>query len=322
MNCGVKEIAAWLLAHDDIAVVTHYRPDGDALGSSFALVAALKAMGKRAFAACSDPVPVLYSFLDGAKDCAVGGEMPFKPACFVSVDVAGTERMGVYAEAYNTAAEKIAVDHHGTNPGFGDLSCVEPNAAAAGEIVLEIIKAMGVSISPDIAEALYTAISTDCGNFSFSCTTKKTMAAAGECIELGADPEKLSRILFRLRSEGTTRLLGEALSRIEMSPGKKVALIALPKSEYERFGCAMSDSHAFVNYLNEIKGVKIGIMVDETDTGSKVSFRGADGTDVSVLAQKFGGGGHSAAAGANFPGKTLEETRREVMAAAIEYVEK
>lgn len=319
-TCELRDIANWLLEHDDFMVISHVHPDGDTLGSSFALVLALRQLSKRAFAVCSDMLNRMYSFMALADEIVCGGEKPFEPKSYVSVDVSETFRMGIYEEAFLKADEKIAIDHHETNPGFGNLCYVEPHTAATGEIMLRLVKEMGAQLTADIAECLYTAISTDCGNFSFSCTKPETYSSAAECVKSGADPEKLSRLLFRMRTENITRFLGAALSRIVMSPDKKVAMITLPDSLYTEYGCVKSDSHAFVNYLNEIEGVNVGVLLDETSDGVKASFRGANGTDVAVLAKQFGGGGHSAAAGATLKGATLEQAAAAVMEAAMAHV--
>jgi len=319
--CSLNDIAKWLLERDDIAVISHERPDGDAVGSSVALRHALASLGKRAVSLSSDPIPRMYGFLPGADEIITGEELPFEPKAYISVDVSVLARMGKYADRYENASEKIAVDHHGSNEGFGDLCYIEPHTAASGEIILRLIKLMGAEVTWDIAECLYAAITTDCGNFSFNNTSPETLMSAAECVGKGVNVENMTRTLFRLRSLGTTRMLGAALSMIETSPDGRIAMIAFPRSMYERFGCKMSDSHAFVNYLNEIDGVHIGIMIDEVEGGVKISFRGAYGTDVAALAKQFGGGGHSAAAGASVPGVTLEEAAQRVMAAAVSYLE-
>lgn len=312
-------LARWIETHDDIAVIVHFRPDGDAYGSALALTAAIRALGKRAFPACDDPVEPKYRFLPGWEDFATAETLPFQPKAALGADVSDRARMGKLADVFDACPEHAVIDHHDTNEGFGEVCYVDENAASTGEIALGVIEELGLVLTPAMAVSLYTAISTDSGNFSFQSTSPDTLRAAAECLEAGVDVENVTRLLYRSRTLGKTRLIGRALSKIEMFADGRVAAIRLTKDMFRETGTASPDAHGIVNYLNEIEGVFIGILAEEQDSGTKFSLRAANGANVAQLAQKFGGGGHVAAAGISMNDEALDAAFDKVIAAAEAY---
>lgn len=312
-------LARWIEAHDDIAVIVHFRPDGDAYGTALALTAAIRALGKRAFPACDDPVEPKYRFLPGWEDFATAERLPFQPKAALGADVSTRERMGRLAEVFDACADHAVIDHHDTNEGFGDVCYVNENAASTGEIALGVIEELGLVRTPAMAVCLYTAISTDSGNFSFQSTSPDTLRAAAECLEAGVDVENVTRLLYRARTLGKTRLIGCALSRIEMFAEGRVAAVRVTRDMLREIGTVSADVHGIVNYLNEIEGVRIGILAEEQASGTKFSLRAAGGANVAQIAQQFGGGGHVAAAGISMNGEALDAAFDKVIAAAEAY---
>lgn len=152
-------LARWIETHDDIAVIVHFRPDGDAYGSALALTAAIRALGKRAFPACDDPVESKYRFLLGWEDFATAETMPFQPKAALGADVSDRARMGKLADVFDACPEHAVIDHHDTNEGFGEVCYVDENAASTGEIALGVIEELGLLLTPAMAVSLYTAIS-------------------------------------------------------------------------------------------------------------------------------------------------------------------
>ena len=300
-------LARWIEAHDDIAVIVHFRPDGDAYGSALALTAAIRALGKRAFPACDDPVEPKYRFLPGWGDFATAETLPFQPKAALGADVSDRARMGKLADVFDACPEHAVIDHHDTNAGFGEVCYVNENAASTGEIALGVIEELGLVLTPAMAVSLYTAISTDSGNFSFQSTSPDTLRAAAECLAAGVDVENVTRLLYRSRTLGKTRLIGRALSKIEMFADGRVAAIRLTKDMFRETGTASPDAHG------------IGILAEEQDSGTKFSLRAANGANVAQLAQKFGGGGHVAAAGISMNGEALDAAFDKVVAAAEAY---
>ncbi len=315
---SARAIADFIRKNDDIAVITHIRPDGDAYGSALCMLEAIRALGKRAFPACSDSVDEKYTFLPDSGDFANAFNLPFQPKAVLTVDVSDVKRMGDMESVFSACENRACLDHHATNLGFCDVSYIDGKAAAAGEMVIEVIRELSVSMTKDMAVNAYTAISTDTGNFSFSSTTGNTYRYAAMCVDAGADVESLTRTLYRTRSIPKTRLLGYALDRIELFENGLVAAIRLSDEVFDALGATRADANSIVNYLNEIEGVRVGILADQMKDGVKFSFRAGAGADVAKIAKQFGGGGHIAAAGATVFGVTMEEIFPKVIEASCE----
>ena len=209
----MNELAAFLHAHDDYVVLGHVNPDGDASGSCIALALALKQLGKRAFVYLPGGLPKMYSAFDCPVDLASDGAFPFEPLTAFSVDVSDPERLGSGRACFEACESKAVLDHHATNAGFGDVCYVDGDAAACGELALALIGELGVELTQEMAEWLYIAICTDSGQFAYSSTRPQTMEAAAACLRAGANPDEITRELYRTRSEGRTRLRVLRLTR-------------------------------------------------------------------------------------------------------------
>ena len=314
-----RDIAEFIRNNDDIAVITHIRPDGDAYGTALFMTEVIRSLGKRAFPACADPVEEKYRFLPDSGDFANADTMPFAPRAVLSVDVSDSKRMGSMESVFSGVKERACLDHHATNMGFCDVNFINGKAAAAGEMALEVSMELGVKLTRDMALNAYVAISTDTGNFSFSSTTGDTCRYAAMCVDAGVDVESVTRTLYRTRSCQKTRLLGYALDHIELYDNGRVAAIRLNDSVYERFGATRADANSIVNYLNEIEGVYAGILADEMQGAVKFSFRAGVGADVAQIAKHFGGGGHIAAAGATVENVKMDEIFPKVIETALMY---
>ncbi|MBR5751868.1 MAG: bifunctional oligoribonuclease/PAP phosphatase NrnA [Clostridia bacterium] len=322
MLSTLKQTADFLRAHDDYAVITHFKPDGDAYGCALGLTYILRKMGKRAFPVCDDPVETKYRFLpmSGEFTNAKKG-FPFTPQTAVGVDVSDADRMGDSRTVFETCLNKAAIDHHVSNVGFAPVTLLDAEAAAAGELILALSEELGVVLDKTLAELLYTAIATDSGNFSFRDTRGDTMRAAAKCLDAGIDVDELTRRLFRARSLARTKLLGMALNRIEMRGNGRVAGVMITDEMFARAGAERPDAHSIVNYLNEIDGVSVGILCEQCPEGTRISFRSAGDTDVSVLAARFGGGGHTAASGAYILGARMEDIFEDILTKACAYLD-
>lgn len=263
----IDELARWLKARDDVVLLGHVAPDGDAVGSNLAVWHALRAMGKRAVVCLPDGVPRLYAGLPGAGDAVAAGQpLPFAPKAALAVDVSEEARLGEDGLAlFNGCADRAALDHHHTNPGFGDMYVLDGDAAAAGELVVDLIDALDVPISRDMGECLFVAISTDCGQFNYSNTRGKTFRAAARCAEAGIEIDRITEELYRTRSRGRTLLLGLSLSTLETSPDGEVAWTRVTKDMLRRAGALREDKEGIVNYLLEMQGVKIAVLAEELD---------------------------------------------------------
>lgn len=298
----IDEMARWLRERDDFVILGHIYPDGDATGSTLGLWHALRALGKRAVVCLPGGVPNLYADLPGAGDIIPTGEpLPFEPATAVSVDVSDYTRLGgAGVGLFDGCPDRVCIDHHGTNPGFGQMMLLDGAAAAVGEVVVEIIESMGVKLTRDMAHCLFVAISTDCGQFNYTNTRPQTFIAAAKCAGAGIDIEGITSRLYRTRTQARTKLLGLVLSGLQVSEDGRMAWAFLTEAMLEEAHALREDNEGVVNYLREIEGVQFAVLVEERGTRTKLSMRSTTALDVARdVAIPLGGGGHACAAGAS-----------------------
>lgn len=310
---GLSELAAWLQAHDDYAVLGHVNPDGDASGSCIALCLALRSLGKRAFVYLPGGLAQMYAAFPCSAEIASGNDLPFTPETGFSVDVSELNRLGSGGGVFAACAHRAVLDHHETNPGFGDICVVDGQAAACGELAVALIRELGVALTAEMATWLYIAICTDCGRFGFSSTRPETMEAAADCLRAGIDVDMIHRELYRTRSEGRTRLLGLVLSGLEMNAEKTMCWARLTEDMLARAHALREDNEGVVNYLLEIRGVQFACLAEERGSQTKFSLRSKPPFDVAArVAVPLGGGGHACAAGVtlNLP---MEEALQAVL---------
>ena len=297
----IEAMARWLLDHDGYVVMGHVFPDGDAVGSCLGMWHALRALGKRAVVSLPGGVPKLYHWLPGADQVVTGGDpLPFEPATALSIDASDMERLGECGQkAFDACRDRGVIDHHSTNPGFGDILLLDGEAAAAGEIVVEVIGAMGLELTREMAECLFVAISTDCGHFNYTNTRAQTFRAAAKCSEAGIDISGLTERLYRTRSLARTRLLATVLDGLQVSEDGRMAWAFLTDEMLSRHGALREDNEGVVNYLQEIEGVIFAVLVEERGSQTKLSMRSRPSLNVAdAVAVPLGGGGHPCAAGA------------------------
>lgn len=318
----LSELAAWLKAHDDYAVLGHINPDGDTSGSCIALCLALKAMGKNAFVHLPGGLAKMYACFNHGMEIHSGGNLPFQPKTAFSVDVSDKKRLGSGETLFDSCEDKAVLDHHGTNEGFGDICVVDGSAASCGELAVELIRELGVKLSEEMASWLYVAICTDCGRFGFSSTRPETMVAAADCLRAGIDVDMIHRELYRTRSEGRTRLLGLVLSGLEMNDEKTMCWARLTEDMLAKAHAMREDNEGIVNYLLEIQGVRFACLAEERGADvTKFSLRSKPPFDVAEnIALPLGGGGHACAAGVtlNMPMESALEAVLSRARAALE----
>ena len=218
---------------------------------------------------------------------------------------------------FNRCERRAALDHHPTNPGFGQLYALDGGAAAAGELAVRLIGALGVEMTREMAECLFVAISTDCGQFNYSNTRPETFTAAAKCAAAGIDIERITSELYRTRTLGRTRLLGLALADLHISDDGRIAWAAITEAMLEKAGALPEDNEGVVNYLLEIEGVQIAILANERGSQTKLSLRSKPPIDVAKqIAVPLGGGGHACAAGA-----TVDAGVGEALELAVRYAQ-
>ena len=293
------ETAQMLREHDNFIILTHRRPDGDTTGCAAGLCLGLRALGKSAWVLRNRQLtPKLAPFAEGL----LTDTCP-EDATVISVDIASLGLFSFDAEALHLEERLcFAIDHHGSN----DLSVpklVEPDSAACGEIILELLELLGVTLTRQMAEALYLAISTDTGCFKYSNTTAHTHAAAATLIAAGAEVYPINKAFFDTKSFARLKLEARLTDSIELYGGGIVGLCTMPKSLLTELQISEDDVDSISGFARSIEGVEIGIMIREVeDGGGKISLRTSEHYNASELCKALGGGGHAAAAGATVPG--------------------
>jgi phosphoesterase RecJ-like protein len=289
-----------------VALLTHVRPDGDALGSCEALRLALKAIGKEARVFVPGSIPDRYHFLDEEQNwisVPAGGPVPeeFGEADLVVVADTGTwAQLGGLADAVkHSPARKIVLDHHETQDDLGAVRFVDSRAEATGRLAWQAIQALGVPVSPAIARALFVALATDTGWFHHSNTQPETFELATRLVQAGAEPHRLYEHIFEQNSLEKLRLVGSVLQRLQLAAGGRVCYGVVRLRDYEETGARHVETEDLIGYTRSIRGVEVGVLFMEQAQGTtKVSFRSRGQINVARLAERWHGGGHAAAAGA------------------------
>lgn len=290
------ERAAQLLSDwDNILVISHASPDGDTLGSAGALIRGLESLGKKTRFLCADKIGRKYGYIfEGIK-----GECT-EPEHIVTVDVADPKLLGSAQTEYADKVD-LAIDHHGTHVPFGKEEFVDADAAANCQIIYKILKKMGVSIDKKMADCLFTGISTDTGCFKYSNANAETHMISADLISLGADCGEINRIMFDTKSRACMEVEKEILSNMVFFHNDKIALACLSKEIMEKSGAEESELEGIPSIPKRIEGVEIGIVLKEKDENLwKASLRSYGEVDSSAVCKKFGGGGHTGAAGCSF----------------------
>lgn len=286
-----EQCARLLLKQDRILLVTHNNPDGDTAASASALCSALRRQGKTAFLY---PNPQLGARLRAYAE-QFFAPADFTPAYTVTVDVA-TEKM--FARGFEGKVD-LAIDHHPTNSHYAKAECIDDRRAACGEIVLQIIKAMG-GVTKEEADMLYIALSTDCGCFQYANTDAHAFRSAAELLELGADNADINQVFFRQVSPARLKLEGMIYSGMRFYHDGKIAVNFITQQMLRETGVTEEELDDVAGLVGRARGHRVGITIRENPDGtSKISARCGPDFDVSALCAVFGGGGHKMAAGCN-----------------------
>lgn len=302
-----NECAAFLRTHDDYLILTHRRPDGDALGCCAALCLGLKKLGKAAYV-LPNPEAARHAGL------LLGTEPPagFVPGAVVSVDLAEEGILQINADEWKGKIQ-LAIDHHPSNSGYARESLVDTEAGACGEIIYELLSDLG-AVDREIATLLYIAVTTDTGCFRYKNTTPRTLRIGADLMEAGA-PVDLNRTLFMKKSRSRLALEGTIISGLEFFQGGEAAVAALSIADVARCGATDSDMDDIASIAGSVEGVELSITMRETKKDEwKISVRTGQYGNAGVICAEFGGGGHGMAAGCTVPG-TLTEAREKIKAA-------
>ncbi|MCB6365803.1 bifunctional oligoribonuclease/PAP phosphatase NrnA [Intestinibacillus massiliensis] len=303
----VPEAARALLDADDILILTHRRPDGDTAGCAGALCRGLRALGKRAFILPNPEITKRYAPL--ITPCYP--EDGFNPQFVVTTDIADYGLFTDNAKCYEGRIG-LAIDHHRSNPLFGGKNLVAPEAGACAEVIYDVLMAMGVPLTLEIAESLYVGVSTDTGCFRYSNTTPHTHAVAAACLTTGLDGGEWNRVLFETKSRPRFEMERIIFDTMEFFEDGNIALATLYRADIDRTAATPDDLDSIAALPRQIEGVEIGLTLTENRDGTcKASVRTTREVDASALCQQCGGGGHLRAAGASFA--SLAEARERLL---------
>jgi phosphoesterase RecJ-like protein len=313
-NSKLEEIGGILHKHQRFAVLSHVRPDGDALGSQLAMALSLLQLGKEVRVWNEDGMLEKYSFLPRAELLTKPPSAPEDVDVAIALDTAIQNRLGTALAAVRSAKIWINIDHHLSNPRYGSVVYVDPAAPATAEIIFRLIKSQGLPFNRDIAENLYAAISTDTGSFQYPKTSARTFEIAAELIRTGLDVGRLNQQLYENYPRRRLELLRELLRAMHFEDDGRVASFSLNLKTASELGVLPEDNEGLIDHLRAIRGVIVAIFFEELADGKvRVSMRSkSDAVDVCAICQKFGGGGHTLAAGARVRG-TLNEVEKKVL---------
>ena len=315
----LSQVVELIEAKRRFAITSHVRPDGDGLGSSLGLYWLLRALDKEPEVIMSDPVPHAYEKLPGADSIRVtpAVDRPYD-AVFV-IECSDITRPGL---ADLDKQMVVNIDHHSTTSMFGTINWIDSTASAVGEMIYNLCKALGVRVTREIAECVYTALVTDTGSFHYSNTTERTFKVASELVRAGVKPAKVSQAVFGNYPWTKVQLLGEVLSTVRRDPSGRVAWLRQTLEMQERTGGTDEDADGFVNYPLSCGQVEAVAFLKESETGVyRVSLRSKGDVNVARIAEEFGGGGHRNAAGCTLRG-AWDEAERTIVNLLIDAVER
>jgi phosphoesterase RecJ-like protein len=295
---SAAETGALLRRADNILLLTHYYPDGDTLGSAFALCYALQRMGKAARVECSDDIPVKYAYLyENLRSCP-----RFDPAFICAVDVADVKLLG---ETLSVYADKIdlCIDHHASNMVYASKLFLRADYAATAMLVAEVIQELAVPFDKDIASCIYTGIATDTGCFKYSNTTAYTLRMAADMLDCGINSSMINRMMFDVKTRARVELERLALESMCFYCDNRCAVMVITNEMIRQSGATESDMEGLAPIPRQIEGVWVGVTLREKQNGSfKVSVRTGNHADASAICGQLNGGGHLRAAGCTVDG--------------------
>jgi bifunctional oligoribonuclease and PAP phosphatase NrnA len=311
----IARILDAIRARKSFCVVGHIRPDGDCVGSQLALALALLSQGKQVACWNEDPVPQKYAFLD--PDRLIQKPHPgLRFDCVIALDAASFERLGKVGPCIARRKLLINIDHHRSNTCYGDINWVSAREPSTGELVFRLLKAARWPITKPIADALFTAVSTDTGSFQYHTTQPGTYHVAGELVHRGANLARICHEVYQSYPLSRARLLKHVYSHFRLTHQDQIAYLWLKKADFARTGAESADSEGLIDHIRAIEPVVVACVFEEMAPDlTRVSLRSkSEKVNVNNILAQFGGGGHAAAAGARIPGNPLSVQRRVIAA--------
>jgi bifunctional oligoribonuclease and PAP phosphatase NrnA len=299
-------------------ITSHVRPDGDAIGSSLAMAYALRELGKDVRVVFRDEPPAPLEVFPGVSAIEVTGRVDDPGDAVIVMESGDLKRTGV--EGLDRGFV-INIDHHLGNSMYGSLNWFDLSAAACGEMVFDLVKELGVPLTPEIATHVYVAILTDTGSFHYSSISPRTFDICRQCVEAGVDPPAVARSIFDSNNLGRLKLFGAVLSKMELDASGRLATVYVDRQLARECGGTYEDTEGLINLPLTVKEIQAVVFFKEDATNDwRISMRSKGEVDINAVAKQFGGGGHKNASGCSAEGP-IEELKTLFRARIIEQID-
>lgn len=295
-----------------MALIAHVSPDGDTVGAALALRLAFLSLGKAVDVICDGDMESRLSYLTGIQQVLRPEQTDGLYDTVIAVDVSDHGLLGQSAAIFDSTPVRMVLDHHPTNPGYGDWNYLRGDECSCCVLAYEVITGLGVTVTREMGECLMTGLSTDTGHFMYPYTTPHAFEIAGRLLALGVDVSAITRVLYRTQSRASVNLTRTAYQNMRFELDGRVGVIELTKRELDEAGVAPNQTGGLVNRALEVEGVRFAILATEREDGVKLSLRAVEPDTVNDIAKQFGGGGHAQAAGV-----TMHTTMGEAVAAVL-----
>ena len=306
----IAQIVDAIRARRRFVLSSHSRPDGDSIGSQLAMAYALREMGKQAIAINADPAPPPLMAFPGVPEIRIA------PAAEGDFDAAIIMECGDLKRTGVTGLERcyvINIDHHPGNSGYGQINWFDSSAAACAEMVYDVVRALGVPLTREIATHVYLAIHTDTGSFHYSGISPKTFEICRECLLAGVDPVQVARSLYDSNNMGRLKLFGAVLGAMQIDATGRIAIVYVDREMARAAGGTYEDTEGLVNLPLTVKEIEAVVFFkQEQGDEYRVSLRSKGDIDIGVIAKEYGGGGHKNAAGVTITGP-LEQLQQALV---------
>ncbi len=307
MQINYNQAAEIIRSSDNIHILTHQSPDGDTLGSGFAMYFALKSLNKKAVVICPDGLPARFEFLTKEYE----EPEAFEPECVIAVDIADTGLMGDVEEKYKDRVD-LCIDHHISNTMYAAATLVNPSASAACEVIYNLFNELEIKLNENIARCLYTGIATDTGCFKYSNTTPAAHIMAAQFIQYDIDFAQINREMFDIKSKARISLEQHIFDNMETYFDERCAVLCVTEDLCCKLGVDMDELDGVAGLPLQIQGMEVAVTMKEKKPNEyKISMRSAGHINVSEICQELGGGGHVNAAGCLVKG-TLDHAKEIV----------
>jgi phosphoesterase RecJ-like protein len=314
----IQHVTSALRERRRFVISSHSRPDGDSIGSQLAMAFALRALGKDVTVVNLDPAAHQFMAFPGVRDIRISPTVEGDFDAAIIMECSDYARTGVRGlDRYFT----INIDHHPGNTGYGQINWFDPSAAACAEMVFDVVQALGVPLSVEIATHVYIAILTDTGSFHFSNLSPRTFEICRQLLEAGVDPVRIARQVYDSSSLGRLKLCGAIMTGLQVDPTGKIAVLYVDRAMAKATGASYEDTEGVINQPLTVKELQAVVFFKQTEGDEyRVSLRSKGDADIGAVAKEFGGGGHKNAAGCTVTGR-IDELRNSIVSKVAQAID-